>query len=47
MTKPQFLALDWSWLKRAMSRPVSLDGRNALDRAQLLTERLEYIGMGR
>jgi len=44
---PQFLALDWSRLKRTMSRPVVLDGRNALNRAQLLAEGFEYIGMGR
>jgi UDP-glucose 6-dehydrogenase len=44
---PEILDLDWGRLKRAMRRPLILDGRNALDRARLLSEGFEYLGMGR
>ncbi len=44
---PEFSSLDWGRLKRAMRRPVILDGRNALEREKLLAEGFEYLGMGR
>jgi len=44
---PDFLSLDWARLRRAMRRPVLLDGRNALDREKLVAEGFEYLGMGR
>ncbi len=44
---PEFLSLDWGRLKRAMRRPVILDGRNALDRERVMAEGFEYLAIGR
>ncbi len=43
----EFSGLDWSRIKAAMVRPLVLDGRNALDREQLLALGFEYLGIGR
>ncbi|HXZ44966.1 MAG TPA: UDP-glucose/GDP-mannose dehydrogenase family protein, partial [archaeon] len=43
----EFRELDWPRVKAAMVRPLILDGRNALDREQLITLGFEYIGVGR
>jgi len=44
---PEFLELDWARLRELMRRPLIVDGRNALDRCQLLWEGFEYCGIGR
>jgi UDPglucose 6-dehydrogenase len=44
---PEFAALDWAKLKTAMVRPLVLDGRNFLDREQLVSLGFEYLGVGR
>ena len=44
---PEFLGLDWARVKRAMRRPIILDGRNALDQEKIRAEGFEYLGMGR
>jgi UDPglucose 6-dehydrogenase len=43
----EFHTLDWSRMKAQMVRPLILDGRNALDREQMITLGFEYIGVGR
>ena len=43
----EFPGLDWNRIKAAMVRPLVLDGRNALDRDQLLALGFEYLGIGR
>lgn len=43
----EFAGLDWSRVKAAMVRPLVLDGRNTLDRDQLLGLGFEYLGIGR
>ena len=42
-----FRELDWARVKAQMVRPLILDGRNALDREQLVALGFEYIGVGR
>lgn len=44
---PEFIELDWEWIKGIMGRPLVLDGRNALDREKLVGLGFEYIGTGR
>jgi UDPglucose 6-dehydrogenase len=44
---PEFRELDWPRVKAQMVRPLILDGRNALDREQLIALGFEYIGIGR
>jgi UDPglucose 6-dehydrogenase len=44
---PQFLALDWREVARAMRGDVVIDGRNALDGDALRAAGLTYEGMGR
>jgi UDPglucose 6-dehydrogenase len=43
----EFLALDWPRVKARMTRPLILDGRNALEREKLTALGFEYIGIGR
>ena len=43
----EFRELDWARMKAKMVRPLILDGRNALDREQLIALGFEYIGIGR
>ncbi len=43
----EFSRLDWSRMKTQMVRPLILDGRNALDREQLIALGFEYIAVGR
>jgi UDPglucose 6-dehydrogenase len=43
----EFRELDWSRVKGQMVRPLVLDGRNALDREQLVALGFEYVGVGR
>ena len=43
----EFRELDWPRVKAQMVRPLILDGRNALDREQLIALGFEYIGIGR
>jgi UDPglucose 6-dehydrogenase len=43
----EFRELDWARMKAQMVRPLILDGRNALDREQLIALGFEYIGIGR
>jgi UDPglucose 6-dehydrogenase len=43
----EFRELDWARVKAQMVRPLILDGRNALDREQLMALGFEYIGVGR
>ena len=44
---PEFTGLDWARLRAEMVRPLILDGRNALEREQLMALGFEYIGIGR
>jgi UDPglucose 6-dehydrogenase len=43
---PQFLALDWAAVKASMNGNVVIDGRNALDGAELRAAGLDYEGIG-
>jgi UDPglucose 6-dehydrogenase len=42
----EFLDLDWSLAKRAMARPIVIDGRNALDGVALAKIGFTYEGVG-
>jgi UDPglucose 6-dehydrogenase len=42
----EFLELDWAKVKRIMARPVVIDGRNALDGADLVGLGFTYEGVG-
>ena len=44
---PQYQALPWKTMASAMSDPLLLDGRNALDRQALELAGFRYFGMGR
>ncbi len=44
---PQFQEADWSRVKRVMTHPIIVDGRNCLDRAPLKRHGFEYVGIGR
>jgi UDPglucose 6-dehydrogenase len=45
---PEFAELDWAGeVKQAMRRPVLVDGRNFLDREELLAAGFSYEGIGR
>jgi UDPglucose 6-dehydrogenase len=44
---PEFASIDWDRLHRQMRRPLVIDGRNALDRTDLLSRGFEYCGIGR
>jgi UDPglucose 6-dehydrogenase len=45
---PEFAELDWvGEVKQAMRRPVLVDGRNFLDREELLAAGFSYEGIGR
>ncbi len=44
---PEFLSLDWMKLRRAMARPFIFDGRNFLNRSELIEMGFEYVGIGR
>jgi UDPglucose 6-dehydrogenase len=45
---PEFAELDWAGeVKQAMRRPVLVDGRNFLDRGELLAAGFSYEGIGR
>ena len=44
---PEFAVLDWARMKSRMVRPLLLDGRNALDREQLVALGFEVLGIGR
>jgi UDPglucose 6-dehydrogenase len=43
---PEFLALDWSEIARAMRGTVVIDGRNALDADAVRAAGLRYEGIG-
>ena len=42
----EFLGLDWAAVKELMSRPIVIDGRNALDGASLAAMGFIYEGVG-
>jgi UDPglucose 6-dehydrogenase len=44
---PEIAQLDWSLVKERMRRPLVIDGRNFLPRAELLWRGFEYCGIGR
>ena len=44
---PEFLELDLKRLRRVMTRPLILDGRNLLDPATVQLAGCDYIAMGR
>jgi UDPglucose 6-dehydrogenase len=44
---PEFKSLDFKRLKRAMTHPILIDGRNIYDGEQLKALGFEYRGMGR
>ena len=44
---PQFRSLDFARVKRLMSHPIVVDGRNFLDGVRLKALGFEYLGMGR
>ena len=44
---PEFLQADFTRLRTIMRRPLLVDGRNALDRAEILCHGFEYCGVGR
>ncbi|MFZ0819236.1 MAG: UDP-glucose/GDP-mannose dehydrogenase family protein [Candidatus Acidiferrales bacterium] len=44
---PEYKALDWERIKRAMVRPLLLDGRNLLDPAKMEALGFEYYSFGR
>ena len=44
---PEYVALDWTRLRRRMRRPIVLDGRNALDRDVLVAAGFVYLAFGR
>jgi UDPglucose 6-dehydrogenase len=44
---PEFLELDWKLVAEAMRGDLVIDGRNALDRGELLIAGLTYEGVGR
>lgn len=44
---PEFQGADWSRLKRVMTHPIIVDGRNCLDTAALKRHGFEYAGIGR
>jgi UDPglucose 6-dehydrogenase len=44
---PEFGSLPWGAIAKAVRRAVVIDGRNALQPAQLLAAGFEYIGFGR
>jgi UDPglucose 6-dehydrogenase len=43
---PEFLRLDWAAVKKAMRRPVVIDGRNVLDPDALREAGFTYEGVG-
>jgi len=44
---PEIVALDWAGLVDTMARPVVIDGRNALDPAEMTRAGYRYEGIGR
>jgi UDPglucose 6-dehydrogenase len=44
---PEFSAVEWPRLREMMRRPLIVDGRNSLDRANLLWHGFEHCGIGR
>ena len=44
---PEIVALDWAGLADTMANPVVIDGRNALDPAQMTRAGYRYEGIGR
>ena len=44
---PEIVALDWARLADTMANPVVIDGRNALDPAQMTRAGYRYEGIGR
>lgn len=44
---PEFSAIEWPRLRETMRRPLIVDGRNSLDRANLLWHGFEHCGIGR
>lgn len=44
---PQFQDADWPRVKRLMTHPIVIDGRNCLDTALLKRHGFEYAGIGR
>jgi UDPglucose 6-dehydrogenase len=44
---PEFSAIEWPRLREVMRRPLIVDGRNSLDRANLLWHGFEHCGIGR
>ncbi|MGH7750985.1 MAG: UDP binding domain-containing protein, partial [Candidatus Dormibacteria bacterium] len=44
---PQYIELDWARVLTLVRRPVVVDGRNCLDRAQLAGLGFDYHAMGR
>jgi UDPglucose 6-dehydrogenase len=44
---PEYKSLDWERIKRAMARPLLLDGRNLLDSAKMEALGFEYYSFGR
>lgn len=44
---PEFSRIDWPRLREIMRRPLIVDGRNALDRAEILWHGFDYCGIGR
>jgi UDPglucose 6-dehydrogenase len=43
---PEFQDVNWSRLASVMRRPLVVDGRNVLDRAEILWHGFEYCGIG-
>ena len=43
---PEFVAMDWAEVYEVMKEPVVIDGRNALDAAELRTLGFSYQGVG-
>ena len=44
---PEFLQLDWGYIRQSMIHPYIFDGRNFLDSLQLRSLGFRYEGMGR
>jgi UDPglucose 6-dehydrogenase len=44
---PEFRAIDFDQLRKVMTRPFILDGRNLLDSAKVRAAGFEYLSMGR
>jgi UDPglucose 6-dehydrogenase len=44
---PEFASADWARIHRSMRRPLIVDGRNVLDRSEILWHGFEYCGFGR